>query len=56
MVLRKVQMGYDLKKNNQEHNLNHFLFIDNLKLFARLKEKINSVVQTVLHFSNDNGM
>ena len=38
MVLRKVQIRYDLKKNNQEHNLNDFIFVDSLKLFARLKE------------------
>ena len=43
-VLQKVHMGYDLKKNNREHSLNHLLFMNDLKLFAKFEEQIDSLV------------
>ena len=45
MVLRKVQLGFELKKNNREHSLNHLLFLDELKLFAKSEEQTDSLVQ-----------
>ena len=49
-------MVNDLKKNNREHTLNHLLFMDNLKLFAKSKEYTDSLAQTVFRCSKDIGM
>ena len=53
MVLWKVQIGYDLKKSKQEHNLNNFLFMRDLKLFFKSKKQIDSLLQAIFHFSKD---
>ena len=53
-LLRRAKAGY--KWNNQEFKLNHLLFIDDLKLFAKSKNQIDSLVQTVHIFSDDVGI
>ena len=36
---------YDIKKNNEEHSVYHFLFLNDLKLFAKSEKQNNSLVQ-----------
>ena len=54
MVLRSTQMGYKMDKEGPE--LNHLLFMDDLKLFAKKENEIDSLVQTVNVCSKDIGM
>ena len=41
---------------NKEFRINHLLFMDDLKLFAKNQDQIDSLVQTVHLFSEDIGM
>ena len=52
-VLRKVKCGYNLKSVEK---LNHLLFMDDLKLFAKDEREINCLLLTVRIFSNDVSM
>lgn len=45
-----------LWKGNKAFKLNHLLFMDDLKLFAKGKDQKGSMVQTVHIFSEDIGM
>jgi len=40
----------------EEFKLNHFLYIDDLKLFVKCSEHIDILVQTVFTFSEDIGL
>ena len=53
LILRKSTAGYDLAK---EFKVNHLLFMDDLKLFGKSEDQIDSLVQTVQVFSEDIGM
>ena len=50
-VLRETKMGYQLEKNGPK--LNHMLFMDDLKLFGKTNNEIDSLVQTVQQCSED---
>ena len=54
LILRKVSAGYQMKKDGCK--INHLLFMDNLKLFAKIEVEIDSLVQTFRIFSDDIGM
>ena len=54
MVLRKSEIGYQLGKDQPK--INHLLFMDDLKLFAKTEDQIDSLVQTVYLCSVDIGM
>ena len=55
MILRKVSAEYEMTKDGCR--INHLLFMDDLKLFAKNEKEIDSsVVQTVRIFSDDIGM
>ena len=49
-ILRKVKVCYTLKNGEK---LNHLLFMDDLKLFGKNKNEVNSLVATVQVFSDD---
>ena len=49
-ILRKVKCGYALKSSDK---LNHLIFIDDLKVFAKDEREINFLLSTVQMFSND---
>ena len=53
MILRKVSYAYEFKSGVK---LNHLLFMDDLKLYAKSETGLDSLVQTVHMFSNDIGM
>ena len=54
MILRKVSAGYEMTKDGCR--INHLLFMDDLKLFAKNEKEIDSLVQTVRIFSDDTGV
>ena len=52
-ILRKLKSGYTLKN---EETLNHILFMDDLKIFAKSDSEVDGLVSTVQILSNDIGM
>ena len=54
LILKKVNTCYKWRK--KEYKLNHLLFMDDLKLYAKSKEQTNTLVRTVYVFSTDIGM
>ena len=53
-LLARAKAGFEW--GNKGFKLNHLLFMDDLKLFAKSKNQIDSLVQTVHIFSEDIGM
>ena len=51
LLLRKVKASYEWDR--KEFKLNHLLLMDNLKLFGKRNDQIDSLVQTVFIFSED---
>ena len=51
MILRKARARYNLGKEGG--SINHLLFMDDLKLFGKDEDEINSLVNTVSIFSKD---
>ena len=51
LVLRKVKAGYDLGKN--QGVINHLLFMDDLKLYGKTENQLDTLVNTVRIFSSD---
>ena len=54
LVLRKMKIHYEFGDNKTR--INHLLFMDDLKLFSKSNDQIDSLVNTVHTFSEDNGM
>ena len=54
LPLRKVKASYEWGR--KEFQLNHLLFMDDLKLFGKSEDQIDSLLQTVFIFSEDIGM
>ena len=54
LILRKVNVSYEWVK--KEYKLNHLLFMDDLKLFSKSEEQMDTLVKTVHAFSTDIGM
>ena len=54
MIVKKVNACY--KWGKKEYKLNHVLFIDDLKLYAKSEEQTNTLVKTLYVFSTDIGM
>ena len=53
-VLRSCVAGYEFASNGQK--INHLMFMDDLKLYAKSEKALDSLVQTVRVFSSDIGM
>ena len=53
-ILRDAAPGYRFASKRQK--VNHFLFMDDLKLYASNKRSLESLIQTVPGFSNDIGI
>ena len=51
LILRKVKFHYEF--GDKKTRLNHLLFMDDLKLFAKSNDQIDSMVNTVYTFSED---
>ena len=54
LFLRKVNASFEWGR--KEFKLNHLLFMDDLKLFGKSDDQIDSPTQTVFTFSEDIGM
>ena len=54
LLLRKVKASYEWGR--KKFKLNHLLFLDDIKLFVKSEEQIDSLVQTVFIFSKDIGI
>ena len=50
-VLHKIKNGYQLKKGGSR--INHLMFMDDIKLFGRSMDEIDTLVQTVRIVSED---
>ena len=50
-MLRQTKASYELKKGGKK--INYLLFMDDLKLFAKNEDQIDSLVNTVKNFSED---
>ena len=51
LVLRQTKASYELKKGGKK--INHLLFMDDLKQFAKNEDQIDNLVNTVRIFSED---
>ena len=54
LILKKVNACY--KWGKKEYKLNHLLFMDDLKLYAKSEEQTNTLARTVYVFSTDISM
>ena len=54
LVLRRVKAGYSLGK--ERLSVNHLLFMDDLKLYGKNANQVDTLVNTVRIFSEDIGM
>ena len=54
LLLRKVKASYKWVK--KKFKLNHLLLMDDLKLFGKSEDQIDSLVQTMFIFSEDIGI
>ena len=52
-ILHKSNMGYTMRTGEK---LNHLLYMDDLKLYAKTEDQVNSLIHTTRIFSNDIGM
>ena len=53
-VLTTTKHGYEFPKNGEK--INHLLYMDDLKLYAKNEKELDLLVQTVRLFSKDIGM
>ena len=53
-ILRKSKAGYEFSKTKVK--VNHLLYMDDLKLYAKNEKSLDSLLQTVRIFSKDIGM
>ena len=51
LILKRAKAAYEFSE--RKGKINHFLFMDDLKLYSRSKKGLNSLVQTVHFFSED---
>ena len=54
LFIRKLKASYEWGR--KQFKLNHLLFMDDLKLFGKIDDQIDSLVQTVFTFIEDIGM
>ena len=53
-ALREIKSGYEFTRSKEK--VNHVLYMDDLKLYAKTEETLDSLVKTVRLFSKDIGM
>ncbi len=53
VVLRKIKPGYHTRHKNK---INHLLYMDDLKLYGKSKNEIETLIHTVRIYSDDIGM
>ena len=53
-ILRKCTAGYKLSK--PQENINHLMYMDDIKLFAKNEKELETLIHTVRIYSQDIGM
>ena len=53
-ILRKCTAGYQLSKSQEK--INHLMYMDDIKLFAKNKKELETLIQTVRIYSQDIGI
>ena len=53
-ILRKFTAGYKLSKSQEK--INHLMYTDDIKLFAKKEKELEILIQTVRIYSQDIGM
>ena len=53
-ILSKCTTGYKLNKSQEK--INHLMYMDDIKLFAKIKRKLEILIHTVRIYSQDIGM
>ena len=53
-ILRKSAAGYKLSKSQEK--INHLMYMDDIKLFAKNEKKLETLLQTVRIYHQDIGM
>ena len=51
LILRKAKAAYEFSESKEK--INHFLFMDDFKLYSRGEKRLDSLLQTVRVFSED---
>ena len=54
LVLRKMNIGYQFSSNKEQ--INHLIFMDDIRLFAKDESELDALIQTVRVVSTDIGM
>ena len=54
IILRETKAGYSLQKNDRK--INHLMFMDDIKLYGKNTNQLDSLVRTVHVYSEDIGM
>ena len=52
VILRDAKQGYSLRKTSSD-KINHLMYMDDLKLYGKSKDELESLVHTVRIFTND---
>ena len=52
-VLRKMKIGYQFSSNKEQ--INHLIFMDDMKLFAKDESELDALIQPVRVVSTDMG-
>ena len=52
-ILRKCSSGYKLSRSQK---INHLMYIDNIRLFAKNEKELETLIHAVRIYSQDNGM
>ena len=53
-IFRKCTVGYKLSKSQEK--INYLMYMDDIKLFAKNKKELETLIQTVRIYSQDIGM
>ena len=53
-ILKKCTSGYKL--TNSQEKINHLMYMDNFKLFAKKEKESESLIKAVIKYSQDIGM
>ena len=54
LILRKCRAGYKLSKSQEK--INHLMYMDDIKLFAKNEKEVETLIHTVRIYSQDIGM
>ena len=53
-ILKKYTAGYKLSKSQEK--INHLMYMDDIKLFAKNEKELETLIQTMRIYSEDIGM